>query len=150
MKLLLSLLMLLISTPIWATDSLDGFIIQPAQKPASWGTPYSVYAVSINAPLFFENYESIYFNQLKKKLVAKKFQSFAGPGGKGTVFYMEFEPGTQMKNIEDFAKKLIWQASQPTNGAPEKIFSIGTKLVIISFADPLMTSQVEQLIRSNK
>lgn len=129
-----------------AQINLNRVIIQPGETPG-WGTPYGDYSVSINSTVFFENYDAIYVKQLGQKLLAKKYQSFAGSGGRGTVYYMEFALNADMNKILSFAKKMIWEGSSPSQAHPEKIFNKENVLVIVSCRNSSFANQIENLIR---
>lgn len=137
--------MILVAVPVWAR-SYQSLIPNSTEIP--WGRPYSNYSITAVVTDFFENYPATYVNKLNQKLVAKKYESFTGPGGRGTVFFMEFDPDSDMGKLEGFAKDLIWKGSGPSSAHPERIFSKDNVLVIISVANSGMASKLEQVIRS--
>lgn len=142
MRKLLSLLILtrviIISNLALSQESLEKFMIQPHEVP-EWGRPYSNYPVTPMASNFFENFESTYASKVSGKLIEKNRQSFQGPA-RGTVYYMLFSSVTRMSDVEKLARELIQ--------GPERIFSKGQVLVIISIPHEGMVSQIQQLIQA--
>ena len=132
--------------PSLATTGLDEVIVKATELPKGWAFVRSLYPVSFEASEFYENYGPTYASQVGSKLEAKRFQSFAGPD-RGTVFYLSFNDPKEAKHAESFARNLIWEGDAPSATHPERIFTVGTTLVIVSCPHEQMTGRLEKLIR---
>jgi hypothetical protein len=136
-------------TVAWAGPSLERFVVQRSELPKGWSFVKSYYSVSGTASDFYENYELSYANEVGVKVVAKEFQSFAGPA-RGTVFYLQFGTAADAERAAEFARKLVWQGSGPSEAHPERIFTVGANLAIISFANRGMGDELERLLKAKQ
>jgi hypothetical protein len=144
--LLPALFIFVLTNPAYA--GLDEVVVQASELPKGWAFVRSYYSVSLRASDFYENYKTTYQPKAQGNLVAKKFQSFAGPA-RGTVFFLQFVDAADAGRNEEFAKNLVWAgAPGPTSEHPERIFTIGDTLVIISFSHQGMAAELERLIRT--
>jgi hypothetical protein len=133
----------------WATPSLGRFVVQRSELPKGWSFVKSYYSVSDSASDFYENYELSYAKEVGVSVVAKEFQSFAGPA-RGTVFYLQFAAPADAERAAEFARKLVWQGSGPSAAHPERILTVGANLAIISFAQQDMADELERLLKAKQ
>ena len=137
------------ATVAWAGPSLERFIVQRSELPKGWSFVKSYYSVSETASDFYENYELSYAKEVGVTLVAKEFQSFAGPA-RGTAFYLQFATAADAERAAEFARKLVWQGSGPSAAHPERILTVGANLAIISFAHQSMGDELERLLKAKQ
>lgn len=136
-------------TVAWAAPSLERFIVQRNELPKGWSFVKSYYSVSETASDLYENYELSYAKEVGVTVVAKEFQSFAGPA-RGTVFYLQFATAADAERAAEFARKLVWEGSGPSEAHPERILTVGANLAIISFAHKGMGDELERLLKAKQ
>jgi hypothetical protein len=141
--------MVFASTVAWAGLALERFIVQRSELPKGWSFVKSYYSVSETASDFYENYESSYAKEVGVTVVAKEFQSFAGPA-RGTAFYLQFATAADAERAAEFARKLVWEGSGPSEAHPERILTVGTNLAIVSFAHQDMGDELERLLKAKQ
>ena len=141
--------MAIAGTVAWAGPSLERFMVQRSELPKGWSFVKSYYSVSETASDFYENYELSYAKEVGVTVVAKEFQSFAGPA-RGTAFYLQFATAADAERAAEFARKLVWQGSGPSEAHPERILTVGANLAIISFAHQGMGDELERLLKAKQ
>jgi hypothetical protein len=141
--------MAIAGTVAWAGPSLQRFVVQRSELPKGWSFVKSYYSVSGTASDFYENYELSYAKEVGATVVAKEFQSFAGPA-RGTVFYLQFATAADAERAAEFARKLVWEGSGPSKAHPERILTAGANLAIISFANQGMSDELERLLKAKQ
>ena len=131
-----------------AGDSLSGLILRASDLPKGWGFARGNYTVSATASDFYSNYTTTYAERAGASPVDKEFQSILGGPDRANVFYLLFPDESEAMRVMLFAQNLIWEGPAPSAAHPERIFSQGALLAIVSSADKGVLDRLEKAVRT--
>jgi hypothetical protein len=125
------ILLLFIYTTIGLSQSktIESIQIKSTEIPAEYKTYDKLKCQSIQAKILYESPEMYSF--ILGKTLNKNFQTFKYKGKKGSILYLEFDKDAE--SGKGFIEGLLWGGDKPNKAHPEKIFTKGKIMVILSF-----------------
>ena len=128
-KLLILFVFIISSIGFSQSKKIEAFEIKSTEISADYKTYNSLKCQSIQAKILYETPEMYSF--ILGKTLNKKFQTFKYKGKKGSILYLEFD-GKAEKG-KGFIEGLLWGGEKPNKSHPEKIFTKGNIMIILSF-----------------